>query len=553
VALLIALRVGAAFGTPLPPLAPGSGGETATRGGGSLSGKVVNVATGRPVSRSTVTLRGAKVRGSPSTETNAQGQYAFEGLPADQYMVEAYKDGFVRGYFADARTKTAGLVYVEEGGRRDGVDVALRRGGVIAGLVVDEDGEPALGATVRAIRRRYTTAGIRLEIAATFQADDLGSFRLFGLAPGSYFVTAVPRVSPSVLPPASRQSATPPVVPSVASTFYPSAASLGDASPVAVDAGAETPGVLISLLSLRVACISGRIAQRQAAQISTSSVALIESVAGGGGRLVAETIAETSSGLFRFELVPPGRYTLVAAGHSERGEPVHGTASVAVAGEDAEVAIMLGPPGTVDGEVTTDPGTAERLESMQVTLLPMSVIPRTVRAPTVTLNRDGSFLCSAVPPGDYVIRVSGNPRWTLVSARLGVADVADEPFTVESGERVSGLTVQLSTQPTDLAGIVADSGVGIAQVPVAVFTANPNEWQPHSRRVEILRTTQGGRFRTRGLPPGDYRVAALLGLEAGDVADPEVLRRIADRATRVVLRAGQPTTIEIRPLIWQVP
>jgi hypothetical protein len=66
------------------------------------------------------------------------------------------------------------------------INVALQRGSVIAGRVTDEFGEPITRATVQAMRFTYSVDGQRRpqasEIATT---DDLGQFRLFGLAPAS--------------------------------------------------------------------------------------------------------------------------------------------------------------------------------------------------------------------------------------------------------------------------------------------------------------------------------------------------------------------------------
>jgi hypothetical protein len=61
---------------------------------------------------------------------------------------------------------------------------------VIAGRVFDEDGETVPNAMVLASRETYYEGRRTLTITADTSTDDLGCFRLFGLAPGRYYVSA---------------------------------------------------------------------------------------------------------------------------------------------------------------------------------------------------------------------------------------------------------------------------------------------------------------------------------------------------------------------------
>jgi protocatechuate 3,4-dioxygenase beta subunit len=64
---------------------------------------------------------------------------------------------------------------------------------VIAGRVFDEDGEAVPNATVTASREAYHEGRRTLATTAEASTDDLGSFRLFGLAPGRYYLSATER------------------------------------------------------------------------------------------------------------------------------------------------------------------------------------------------------------------------------------------------------------------------------------------------------------------------------------------------------------------------
>ena len=74
----------------------------------------------------------------------------------------------------------------------DGVDVQLVRGAVISGALIDELGEPvsSTSATIRAVSDTGDITHAR--IVAVGQTDDLGQFRVSGLAAGSYILEATP-------------------------------------------------------------------------------------------------------------------------------------------------------------------------------------------------------------------------------------------------------------------------------------------------------------------------------------------------------------------------
>ena len=69
--------------------------------------------------------------------------------------------------------------------------LGLPRGSVITGRIVDEFGEPLTGAQVRVLRYGYAAGARRLLPAGqSDRTDDQGTFRVFGLPPGEYVVSA---------------------------------------------------------------------------------------------------------------------------------------------------------------------------------------------------------------------------------------------------------------------------------------------------------------------------------------------------------------------------
>ena len=70
------------------------------------------------------------------------------------------------------------------------IDLRLTRGGVITGHVVDEDGEALARALVTVQRYQYVRGERQLTPAGGEQTDDRGQYRVFGLPPGDYYVSA---------------------------------------------------------------------------------------------------------------------------------------------------------------------------------------------------------------------------------------------------------------------------------------------------------------------------------------------------------------------------
>ena len=164
----------------------GAGGDRGHRGQGAAAD------TGRPVKRARVVVAGG---GRPrAATTDEQGRFRVTALPAGTYSITATKTGFVDGAFGQRRAVRTGTpVELTDGQQRADVDLKLMRGGVVTGRVLDEDGEPLARAMVTVLRQQYVRGEKQLTPAGTDQSDDRGQFRVFGLPPGDYFVSATAR------------------------------------------------------------------------------------------------------------------------------------------------------------------------------------------------------------------------------------------------------------------------------------------------------------------------------------------------------------------------
>ena len=257
-------------------------------GTATLSGTIVtDEQTPRGVRNVRVELSG---EGQPIQRvfTDASGKFVFDRLPAGRYTLVVTKPGYVRTAYGAKRADRPGTpITIGEGQRIDGIALTIIRGSVIAGTVRDELGQPAPGVAVRVMQYRMMNGERALAPAATLSGpfgettDDRGMYRVFGLAPGEYVVTATPRtlgtgdirqMTPAEIQSVQRllqqQAASaqavgqPAVAPqsimvAYAPVFYPGTTSASSAATITVGPGEERSDVDLSLQLVRTARIEG--------------------------------------------------------------------------------------------------------------------------------------------------------------------------------------------------------------------------------------------------------------------------------------------------------
>ena len=174
--------------------APSRDDTTQVVGTGEISGVVVVLGGGSPVRRAQVTLSGQELRGNRTAVTDEQGRFAFQVLPAGRFTLTASKPGHVNVSYGAKRPGRPGTpIQLTDGQRLEKLAIALPRGAVITGVVVDEHGEPAPGTQVRALRYVLQTGERALNFSGQDLTDDRGIYRIHSLQPGEYVLSAIPR------------------------------------------------------------------------------------------------------------------------------------------------------------------------------------------------------------------------------------------------------------------------------------------------------------------------------------------------------------------------
>ena len=547
---------GVVQGSPTPPQ-PRDPRAAMVGGKGVIRGRVTSADTGAPMRRATVMISGQGQRG---TYTDAEGRYTFTGLPSGSYNVSASPGNHRPSYRTVSFGSTSDIgpgkrVELADGQVIENVDIALPRGGVITGRVLDPYGEPAARINVYPLLVRL--GGEPAQTGPSATTDDLGQFRLFGLTPGTYLVRADMRSSMFSSGPFEIEGE--PV--GFSTTYAPGTPSRSDAMRIRVAAGAEA-NVDIRLLESRMFKVTGTVLGANGEPASAVDVSLVHND-GASSSSFGTSIGP--NGAFTFRNVPPGSYEILARlqpprmvgpGMPPTGPPTileMGTARVDVSTVDVEnVMVVMRPGESVSGQIVFDDVPPAQFKA-DINFHPAE--RRFMMGPSSPVSVTGTTFQATGLFGAFVIRgalTAGGGQWALKSVLLDGKDITDVPVGFSSAH--SGhLQVVFTTRSATLEGTVTDdAGKPTREAQVLIFGADEESWVPFSSRTRNVGGSRDadGKFTARGLRDGRYYVVALPpgvvmigGFQPPDRSLMESLKKVA---TEVVLNPGETRTVELR-------
>ena len=329
IVLVLSISVVSAQQVPAPPAAQAAAGV--------ISGRLVGV-EGQPVRKAQVRVVHSDRRTTRTATSDADGLFSLTDVPPGEYTLSATRSGYLDTVYGARRPGLSSRgTPIRLVANQKTTDITLRmmRGSVITGTVIDEFGDPAYNVPVRAMRFYYDNGFRGLTSGGNGTTDDRGMYRIAGLPPGEYLVSAVPRdtVAAGVaaaeagrdrqaqIAAAAKTAGKPaPVLPvppappplGYVPIYYPGTPLGATAGTVRVGASEEVPGINIRLQVIQTVTVAGRITSSEGT-IPQSRLQLIDASLpiNGVGIWFRDM---RSDGTFSFSGVVPGSYIVKAHG-----------------------------------------------------------------------------------------------------------------------------------------------------------------------------------------------------------------------------------------------
>lgn len=602
---------------------PGAAGAApAGRGGlaGGVPGGVASGVLGAPVV-GTAPQAGLPARGGSGVQagsvqglsrmvmTDADGQFTFPRMPAGQFTLSINHNLYLTLSYGQKRPGGPGTPISLAEGQKVSVKVSMLRGGVITGTVIGDDGEPQRNAQVRGWRYTMTNGFRRLQSTGFATTDDRGIYRLFGMQPGEYVVSATPSnmdligansagsqfdlVEQAIASGPVRPPAAPGQPPTVSVTIAPAAPlQPGQVAPAPTPAPTYLPtygpsslvasgatSVTVVANEERSLDIRVRLAQASTVQGSLTAppdpnVRVQVYLTSDDPTVDAPPSASTgvdASGRFTFRTVTPGNYTVYAQTVSTslfsvtivNGQVVQspqppaltdaqkrwGKAAVSVEGQSTvEVSLTLTPCRSISGVVLFE---MQRPPDLSRTRVMVTASP----APSPQSMAMGPMPQAQIGPDGRFTLTGVMPGrlflrtiggGTLKSAMVSGEDTLDFPLEFTGDRDVTDAVLTVTDRTSELSGTLTDSlGKPASDYTIVVAASDNRYWTPGSRRIAVARPVEG-LYSVRTLPPGSYLIAAVADFEQGVQYDPEFLRTLAAAAVPVTLTEGGKVTQDLR-------
>jgi hypothetical protein len=511
-------------------------------GAATIRGRVLDAGTGRPLSR--VEVRAGSGQGPVASGlTDGEGKYDLADLPAGTYTVIATKANYVRTAWGEQRPEGPGKrIAIADGQHLENINLSLKRGGVVTGRIVDEFGDPVTDVTVTAMRYQYIQGSRRLVPGGRFgQTNDIGEYRIYGLSPGQYFVSATLRNQMGPMTDVVDRAG-------YAPTFYPGTGNVAEAQRVTIAAGQTLPNITLSLLPIRTVKVSGVALDSDGKPLVNGMVAVMQ-------RLIALPMGVNMApvkpdGTFVLTNLTPGDYTLRT--NAPNGDSA--TVDITVTGVDlSDLVLVVTKPSIVRGRIVFVGG-ADATAPPVPTTLDLGAWREWALAQPVRIGArikdDGTFEMS-VAPGHVQVRVAPTPAnadrpWRLNRVLLNGVDVGDSGIDVPPNGTIENVTVEMTNHIGEASGRVTDAdGNLVRDCFVIVFAQDPARWTIQTRYLSASRPALDDLYHAQ-LLPGDYYAIAMNDVEANAWTDAEFLAQVRDRAAKFSIADGESKTLDLR-------
>lgn len=515
----------------------------------TVTGTVVNSATGEPIPRALVTLQGSPSRTAFSDST---GAFSIDGVRSGRFSISAQKPGFFSQQQREGFARPP--QFVDVGPKMESVTLRVMPESVVYGRLMDSNEQPVESVRVRLLRSVVRNGKQRLESRGYASSDEDGTFRFPNLQPGTYYLSAGPEAARpnSAFTEAEKPRSGWPGL------YYPGVPDLASAAPIRVSAGQQVQADLTMNL-VPLYSVSGMVSGFVPGQGVNLQV-----LNPSGDSLPIATQFSSETGVFDLR-VPAGMYRLRAMGQSGE-QQLRADLHINVNKDLTQLHLAMQPAATIQiharmEDMSQSAGSPNRRSGYRANYdLPPVSVQLVASDPTgndayATLKGERgnrALVFQNVEPGRYTAIISAHGDWYVESATCGNTNLLTEELVVGSGggctmelllRNDSGTLTLTVKMPGSASSDSQSSGVtvlqptgGKGQVRSIPFNTGG---QPKSDHVDVVQV---------GIAPGEYVVYVFDGSDAVQYSNAEALRPYSSQATTVTISPGQNTKATV-PLI----
>jgi hypothetical protein len=518
-----------------------------------LQGLVVKEPGSEPVKKVLIELiaESQNDAGNYTALSGNDGGFRIENITPGRYHLFAEHTGYQEIIKHHQRSEGR-VIALTAGQELKDLVIHLQAAAVIEGRVADEDGDPMAEAQAAVFRQTFVGGHTHWEQIGAERTNDLGEYRISGLASGQYFVAVTPPPDfRSMIETAGNKphDAAGAIGKSLTyayqTTYYPGTRERAQATPIQLHAGEDFPANF-SLTQGPSLTIKGSVTNLPP---GASAAITLQSR---DFNVVLNGAEMRKDGTFEIRDVSPGAYTIIATVDSTAA-PMMARQSLQVAENIDDVRLTPQVGGTIRGRLRIEGRPGVRPQDSQIFLLLRpeedtedALSSLGLASLSAQVNADGSFEWKDVMPDHYFIQLSegsATSDWFVKSVAAGGRDVSESGFNVGSG--MPALDLVASTNGASVEGVVTNAaGEPVADaVLVAVPEARFQRLPDHYRKAA---SDQSGHFRVRGLPPGDYTIFAWESVEGEAYFNSDFMRSYEGRGKVLHVSEGERVSLQLK-------
>lgn len=516
-----------------------------------VEGQLINLVTGEPVRKGNLSLKPSKSGATTyKANTDNEGKFLIENVEPGQYTLSADRTGFVTQEYGARRPSGPGTILnLAASQHLKELVFKLTPQGIIAGRVLDDEGEPVTGVMVQVLQYRYLSGHKRLipvtataTSAAGMITNDLGEYRVPNLPPGRYYIAASAQRLTAIQTGPER-AAGKDTGEGYIPVYYPNSPDVVAAVPVEVGPGAELRGIDLRLRKGHVVRVSGKVLNAAGAPLRSAVLMVFRREAGGMSVVpVAMSAVQNEKGTFELRDMPPGPYAMLAVSGDPQ-EMMMTMTSLEVGDQNVEgmvISLGAGQEVPVTAKVEGDSQKID-LSGVRVTLSiednPMASLA------TALLDKENKAVLKRVSADKYKPVISGLPSGAyLKAARFGNQDALVNGMDLRQGAG-GALELVVSPAAAEVTGTVAnDQG---EPMPGAIVTLVPKDPKGRTDLYRTATADQTGSLRIASVVPGEYKLFAWEDIDSGAAEDEEFRKPFESRGVKVSLSEGSKESVRV--------